>query len=69
MRVNGFPSSETYQNGVVNRKGMKFLHERAVLTREVKNLTGRIVRESIPISSQADVLKLQKLAKFVCRTF
>jgi hypothetical protein len=36
---------------LVNRKGMRFLHERAVQTREVKNLTGRIVRESIPISS------------------
>jgi hypothetical protein len=50
-------------NTLFNRKGQSILHKHAVKTKMVVNQTGRVVSESIPISSQADVQKLASLAK------
>ncbi len=53
----------TKMNNRLNAKGQQILKKHAVKTREVLNQTGRVVRESIPISSHADVQKLAKFAK------
>lgn len=47
----------------LNSKGQQFLHKHTVKTREVKNLNGRIVRESIPITDHGYVKKLSTFAK------
>jgi hypothetical protein len=52
-----------HMNETLDRKGQHFLHKHVAKTREVKNLNGRIVRESIPITSHAYVGKLANLAK------
>ncbi len=53
----------TKMNNRLNAKSQQILKKHAVKTREVLNQTGRVVRESIPISSHADVQKLAKFAK------
>lgn len=50
-------------NTVLDAKGQHFLHKYAAQTRETKNLNGRIVRESIPITNHRYVKKLSHLAK------
>ncbi|MFT5084097.1 MAG: putative membrane protein [Lentisphaeria bacterium] len=49
-------------NSTLNTKGQQLLHKYAFKTKEVVNQTGRVVRESIPISSMGDVQKLTKFA-------
>ncbi len=48
---------------LLDRKGQQLLHKHAFKTRQVKNMTGRIVREAIPISSLPEVKSLARLAK------
>ncbi len=48
---------------LLDRKGQQLLHKHAFKTRQVKNMTGRIVTESIPISSLPEVKSLARLAK------
>ncbi|MGH1486062.1 MAG: hypothetical protein ACRBCI_07555 [Cellvibrionaceae bacterium] len=52
-----------HMNHRLNAKSQQLLHKHAVKTKEVVNQTGRVVRESIPLSSHADVQKLSKFAK------
>ena len=47
----------------LNRKGQTFLHQHTVKTRQVKNLNGRIVTESIPLTDSHYVRSLSNLAK------
>jgi hypothetical protein len=51
-------------NASLDRKGQQILHKHAVKTKEVLNASGRVVRESIPLSNNIDVQRLAKLAKF-----
>jgi hypothetical protein len=47
----------------LNRRSLNLLHKNAFRTQEVKNLNGRVVRESIPVQNTADVQKLAKFAR------
>lgn len=48
---------------LLDRKGQQLLHKHAFKTRRTRNLTGRIVRESIPVSSIPEVKRLERLAR------
>jgi len=50
-------------NNTLNRKGQAILHKNAFKTRETLNKTGRVVRESIPVSSVPEVKQLASFAK------
>lgn len=47
----------------LNMRGNDFLRNNAFKTREVKSVTGKVVRESIPLSSYAEVKKLVNMAR------
>jgi len=51
-------------NDSLNQKGQHILHKHKSKTKQVLNARGRIGYEPIPISSQPDVQRLAKLAKF-----
>jgi hypothetical protein len=50
-------------NHALNQKGMNQLEKHAFKTRQVKNLNGRIVTESIPVSNNAEVQALKRFAQ------
>ena len=50
-------------NHTLNQKGMNLLHKHAFKTRETRNLNGRIVRESIPVSNNTEVQNLRRFAQ------